>query len=348
MIPTVTTGQPSPAVPIASGSWLAQTWRLARWSLFTVRRRIMSKVLLIIALIGFALVMGAQILAYVAVSNAPTRAQICATATTNGRQSVECGQLTPQQQQQEEQARQKFADTVLSGLTFPASIGLAGGYISFMGVILLCIMAGSLTGGEYGFGTIRLTLSRGVGRAQLVIAQVIALAVLALGLAFGTLALGAVAGFIIGPSLGGTIQGVPSGGWIELGEYWLAVSLNLFAFEAVAFFIATLGRSTAAGIAASLGYVLLENVVGSILLAIGQAMQSDLGTFLTHVPEWFLGTNAAAIGVNVSQSPVDLGISTSSVIVELGTGRALLVTLGYCLLLTGASYLLVRQRDVTA
>jgi ABC-type transport system involved in multi-copper enzyme maturation permease subunit len=349
MISIITTSPQTPAVPAASGSWLVQTWRLSRWNLFTVRRRIMSKVLLAIALVGFALVIGAEVLTYVAITNAPTtRGQICATATANGSQGPQCQQLTPQQQQQEEQARQRVGTEVRTGLTFPKSIGLAGGYISFMGVILLCILAGSLIGGEYGFGTIRLMLSHGMGRAQMVVAQVVAVAILALGLAGGILVLGAIAGFIVGPSLGGTVGAVPGGGWLEFVAYWLAVALNLFVFELVAFFIATLGRSTAAGIAASLGYVLLENIVGSILFGVGTAIQSDLGTFLAHIPDWFLGVNAANVGVNVAQSPVDLGISTSSVIVQLGSGRALLVTLGYCVLLTGLSYLFVRGRDVTA
>jgi hypothetical protein len=60
------------------------------------------------------------------------------------------------------------------------------------------------------------------------------------------------------------------------------------------------------------------------------------------------GPNAAMIGVNVSQSPVDLGISTNSVAVQLTTAHALLVTLAYCVVLAGMGYLLVRQRDVTA
>jgi ABC-type transport system involved in multi-copper enzyme maturation permease subunit len=261
---------------------------------------------------------------------------------------VECGQITPEQQQQEEQRRQQFISQERAAMTFPESLGTAGSYISFMGVILLCILAGSLIGGEYGFGTVRLALSRGVGRAQMIVAQVEALAVLALGLAAAILILGAIAGLIVGPSLGATIPSIPGGGWLEIAGYWLAVSLNLFAFELVAFFIATLGRSTAAGIAASLGYVLLEGIVGGILVAISKAVPGDISGFLGHVPEWFLGINAAAVNTNVAQSPVDLGVSTSSVIVQLATWRGLLVTLGYCVLLAGLSYLLVRQRDVTA
>jgi hypothetical protein len=182
----------------------------------------------------------------------------------------------------------------------------------------------------------------------MVVAQVVALAIMALGLALGLLLLDALAGVIVGPSLGGVIPAIPGGGWVEFAAYLLAVALNLFAFELVAFFIATLGRSTAAGIAASLGYVLLEGIVAGILVAIGQALQSDFGTFLAHVPDWFLGPNAATVGGNASQSPVDLGISTNSVAVQLTTAHALLVTLAYCVVLSGLGYLLVRQRDVTA
>ncbi|HKB48255.1 MAG TPA: hypothetical protein VKC57_11200, partial [Ktedonobacterales bacterium] len=63
--------------------------------------------------------------------------------------------------------------------------------------------------------------------------------------------------------------------------------------------------------------------------------------------EWLLGVNSGAVPVYVSQSPVDLGISTNSVLVKLTTGHALAVTLGYCVLLIGLSYALVRTRDIT-
>jgi ABC-type transport system involved in multi-copper enzyme maturation permease subunit len=337
------------AASVATEGWLVQTWRLMRWNLFTVRKRLMSKILLAIAVLGFALVIGFQLLAYDAITHAPTSAQGCATAAAqSGGSSVECGQISPEQQQQEQQRQQQFISDERARMTFPQSLGVAGSYISFMGVILLCILAGSLTGGEYGFGTVRLALSRGVGRAQMVVAQVAALAALALALAAAILVLGAISGFIVGPSLGATIPSIPGGGWLEIAEYWLAVSLNLFAFELVAFFIATLGRSTAAGIAASLGYVLLEGIVGGILVAISKNVPGDISAFLGHVPEWFLGINAAAVSTNAAQSPIDLGVSASSVLVQLETWRGLLVTLGYCMLLVGLSYLFVRQRDVTA
>lgn len=341
------------AAPQTTGSWLTETLRLARWTLFLARRRLMSKVLVAILLAGFALVLLGSILTYVAISSTEPQARSCpppAIQTQAARQnggSLECATIPPEALAQERQQWQQEVNRLRDQLGFPVSLGRTGSYTSFMGVLLACILAATVIGGEYGAGTLRLAISRGVGRGQLVAAQSLALAVIALVVAGGMLVLGALAGLVVGPLVGAHPPAIGANGWVEIGVYWLALALNIYIFELVALYFATLGRSVAAGIGAGLGYLVGESIVSAILMAVSQGVPGAFGEFLGHIPEWLLGINAGAIWVNVSQSPVDLGISTSTTLVKLTTGHAVGVTLAYCAVLIGFTYLLVRARDIT-
>lgn len=361
MIPTATPPAPVPTAPAAtSGDWLLQTWRLTRWDLFAARRRVMSKVLAGILLGLFVLIVGFVVLGYVITQSAPIQGENCAPApvatsqTSGGGSSsgdqVQCQSLTAQQQQQ---IRDQETSSVRATITFPGSVQLAGGYTTFMGVILLAILAGAVVGGEFGFGTLRLALSRGMGRAQVLAAQVAALAILSLGISLVMLLLGILVGVTIGPLLGATLPALSGSGALGLVTYWLAVSFHLFAFAAIAFFLATLTRSTAAGIAGPLGYYVFELIAVGILTALGFAIRGDLGNFLSHVPDWLLGQNLDMVATKAFaplQAAAASGIASNNGGVTgptFGLGHALLVSLGYCVLLVGSTFFIMRRRDIT-
>lgn len=345
---------PATAAPAASGNLLVQTWRLARWFLYASRRRLMSKVLLGILLGGLVIVLGFVLIAYVVTSNNPPQSQVCPPAVVqtqaaqNGAPNgPSCFQMSQQELAQARAQWQQQVNSERQNLTFPNILSVAGGYSAFMGLILLIILAGSIVGGEYGSSTIRLSLARGVGRGQFIAAQVIAIAILAL-IAMGlTLLLGTLFGVTLGPALGGKIPSFPPGGFLELLGYWISLSFQIFAYAMIGLFLGTLARSTAAAIAVPLGFYIFESLVGGILVAISFAIGGNFGDFLKHVPDWFLGTNVGTLSTNVTQSPVDFGVSTSSVAAQVSTGHALLVSLAYCVILVGLSYAVLRRRDVT-
>lgn len=350
-----TTMMPATAAPATSGNQITQTWRLARWFLYASRRRLMSKVLLGILLGGLVLVLGFVLIAYVAISNNPPQSQVCppAAVQTQAAQSgnpagpSSCFDMNSQELAQAHAQWQQQVNAERQILTFPKILSVAGGYSAFMGLVLLVILAGSIVGGEYGSSTIRLSLARGVGRGQLIAAQVVALAILAL-IAMGvTLALGIVVGVTLGPAIGGTMPAFPAGGYLELLGYWGTLSFQIFAYALIGLFMGTLARSTAAAIAVPLGFYIFETLVGGILVAISFAIGGNFGDFLKHVPDWFLGTNVGTLSTNVAQSPVDFGMSTSSLTAPVSTGHALLVSLAYCVVLVGLSVLILRRRDVT-
>lgn len=306
------------AAPKAGSNWLAETWRLVKWDVFMVRRRTLAKVLLGILLGFYAAVLGIVLIINATAGDA---------ATQQGTRDL---------------------------LTFPNTLLVAGIYVSRIGPLLLCILAGALVGSEYNFGTLRLVLSRGTSRAQLLAAQVVTLALLALGTVGGMLLLSALVGVTLGPLLGGSLAALPAGGTEEILLYWLALSLQFFAYTLIALFFATLGRSIVAGIAFSLGYLFLEGIIVAIFVVTGTALHSDLGIKLTHVPDWLIGINTTGLIDQVGSSPLGfslLGLSGNSGVsnpsAALPVGHTLPIILIYCAAFVGVSYWLLRRRDVT-
>lgn len=317
--------QLSPGAPVAApGGWLAHTWRLTLWNLFAARRRALSKWLLGIFFGLYALI------------HLLTLLSVAVSSSVSGRGPSDSGAAT--------------------FFTFPTTIAFAGAYAGALGVLLLATLAGALVGGEYGTGTVRVVLSRGVARGQMIVAQVLALALLAFGGTAITLLLGGLVSLTIGPAVGGVNEGIPAGGWMQLLQYWLAVSLGVYAFALLAHFMATLTRSTAAGIAVPLAYWVLEGLAATIIIVIGVATGGRTGEFISHIPDWLLGVNNGILTSRVGDGPIYIGL-VSRQANEVGTrpnpqvalsgAHALLVILMYSALFAVGSYLVLRRRDVT-
>ncbi len=359
MMPGISQESLSPA-PSATAGWLGHTWRLARWNLRLAGRRLMSKILLAFLLVGFLLVMGVLLLFFSAVSSinsshvsaaCPSPVATSSAGPGSGTNDSSCFPTSAQNEQQQSQTT-KNADLQL--LTFPSILGVVGGYTGFMGVILLCILAGAVIGSEYAYGTQRLALSRGVSRAQLLAGQVGALAMLALAVAGSMLILGTLIGLTLGPALGASLPTIPGGGLLQIVGFWLVLSLQLFAYSLIALLLATVSSSTAAGIGGSLGYLIFESIALPIVVILaGALIGSNFSKVFSHLPDFFLGPNLAGLLNGVNQSPLDLGGGSSggggSAIVQGGISplQGLLVALLYCIVLVGISYWVLRRRDVT-
>jgi ABC-type transport system involved in multi-copper enzyme maturation permease subunit len=324
----------SPAVPAAMtlpaalGDWLILTLRLIRWDLFQVWRRPMTKALLGILLGLYAIVNAFILLVYAANTNAP----------------------------------RSLLDGIRSWLTFPLSVTVALDYTGFVGVVLLCLLAGALLGSEYGFGTQALALARGVGRGQALVAKVAALALLAAGTVGGMALLAVAMGLTVGPALGAAPVRLTSAGLTQLLAYWGAISLRLFVYSLIALFFATLGRSAAAGIGGALGFVAVE-VVGLLVLSGIIAYQRGVALLQhTQPPAFanlldamrlvFLKTSADALVGAAQRGPLNLALfsitsqAQDRLIPSPSAAHALAVMLLWCGALVSLSYLLVRARDV--
>jgi ABC-type transport system involved in multi-copper enzyme maturation permease subunit len=347
--------QQTAAAQALSESWLAHTGRLTLWNLRLARRRLMSKILAAILLLLFLVVIFFLVIALLTERATTQSYTACPPTPVSTTVTTEPGQPSSQpctpgattgQDPQTQAIDQELAQT----LTFPNILTTAGGYTTFLGTILLCILAGAVIGNEYSFGTQRLALSRGVSRAQLIAAQVAALALLALIVSGAMLLLGTLFGVTLGPLVGGVIPNISLAGWGQLLLYWLVLALYLLAYMLIALLLGTLGRSTAVGIAGSLGYIIFELIVAPILVALAVGFQGgSVGTTAEVVHHALLGPNLSALINGVTQSPLNLGGSSSSGlgISPIPTAQGLFISLLYCLTLVGLSYWLVLKRDVT-
>ncbi len=298
----------SAPVPQPSGGWAEQLTRLVRWELFLAwRRRGMVITLGSLLFAGYALVQLFLWLSWMGLSQYPV---------------------------------QQHAITQF--LSFPMSFSLSGEYFSEVGTLLLIVLAGALIGSEYSYGTHRLSLTRGVGRGQLLIAQVIALAILALVASGVMLLLGSVVGAFGGMALGESLT-LSLMGLGELLGFWLAVALNAFAYSLIALWIGALARSVAAAIAGPLVYIFVEVVATGLLSVFRFTPNPDeLSQFISKIPDYLLGSNTAEVIQLSGQSPYTLLTRTG----QLGWTHALVVIAVYCALFIISAYMIFRGRDI--
>lgn len=323
-------------LPAPAGIWITEVLRLTRWELYLAWRRVMAKVLIILVVVFYAIVIGFISIGISSIINQPIQSNQCPPNVTDCQ-----APSTEQLKAERDSALAPLTDIV----TFPTSLGFAASYTRVVGLILLCILAGTLVGSEYGFSTQRLAFSRGTSRLQMLSAQAIALAVISMILAVGMLLVGTLVGLIVGPAFGTAVSAPSFGGWMEIIKFFFAFSFSLFAYALVALAAATLGKSTAAGIGLALGWFLLEFIVGGILTNLAPLLlQNDTGKMLQHIPDWFLGSNVGALLGYAGQYPIGLAPTPSA---DFSLARSLIISLVYCAIFFGGSYLLLSRRDVT-
>lgn len=296
--------------PTPSGSWLAQLARLVRWELFLAwRRRAMMITLASLLLVGYLLVVLIEYAVYY--------------SSAHGAMS---------------------GPAIGQALAFPGALGVGGSYIADAGVLLFVVLAGALIGSEYSYSTLRLSLARGVGRGQLLAAQIIALAIISLALTALALGMSALVGGIgslagLSPATSAPVAGVAG----EIVVYWLALAYNIFAYALVSVWIGTLTRSVAGAIAGPLVFIVIEVVTTDILTALGGAqVDSPLLNALASIPSYLMGVNTSALVTWAGAKPY----AFTSGMAPVDGWHALIVSAIYCALFILISYLALRHRDV--
>ncbi len=305
MIAPTTFPATEPPAPQADGGWLTQLARLVRWELFLAWRRRAMMITL-----SSLLLVGYLLLVLI---------QYVVYYTSS--------------------------DPTVVSLGFPGALGAGGSYIAYAGVPLFVVLAGALIGSEYSYSTLRLSLARGVARGQLLAAQVVALAIIALLLTGLTLAVSALSGGIA--ALVGVTQApvtLSVGMMGEVALYWLALAFNLFAYAMISVWIGSLSRSVAGAIAGPLVFIVVEVVARDILLSIGFISRNDtLLKAIAQIPNFLLGVNTNALITLAGAGPYPLTAGVAPV----SQWHALIVSVAYCALFICISYLMLRYRDIT-
>ena len=261
------------------------------------------------------------------------------------------GRLPPGTEGFDEGSRQEFLDAIedfrrdscdevesaraffRASFMLPSSIAAGLGAAHFVGVILLVILTSSSLGVEYGWGTLRAALTRGVGRWQFLTSKGLSLVLMG------------VAGLVV-VAITTTISSLicaltlnEGGGLVGSGEWtWTAaavalgkVGYGLLPYVVLTMFFVVLTSSVGTSLAIVMAYHLVELMFIPIL--------SPLLDGFKDVANYMLGPNVAAwLGTSVPQ--------VSGFGERPDTVHALLVLMGYIVVVGAATFWLFRRKDV--
>lgn len=326
---------------------MAQLAALTRWDWFKLARRKLPWVLLFVLLLFSQLGVWGNFFRYrnlhdtggtiaIGVGQGRDRAGVDCTDLLAGKTTGLPANVTAQQVQQfQAQCRQAQAQTQTElaqrrdNFSLPGSIPEALDPGLTVGLILLTVLTASVFGAEYGWGTIRPTLARGVGRSPYLLAKLVLLTLLcgaALLVVVGATAISSWAAnsLATGPAAAGAATWGDA--FREFGKTWVALVPYLI-FTA---FLTVLTQSSAVGMAIGIGYFLGEELIVAIM--------NGIFSWFSTVTHYLLGQNISVWVGHAVLGQLPTGVSTL---------HALLVLAAYALILGAAAFILFNRRDIT-
>lgn len=319
--------------------------RLIGMELFKLRRRALSKVIgsiaIALAIIPFVLVAtGTLFTLNQPLDNFQPQCQAIGTDNLPPGKPFNCPVLS---QAQLEQMRQLAVQNTSLPLRLPMSLNLAMQFALIVGTALLIIVIGTMVGGDYSIGTIRLLFSRGPTRTQFLVARLGALVFVVLSGMLLMVGLGVLAGQVFNP-----ISGFPqtseffSAGWLGHALLYLLIALLHWSmYGVIALFFGILGRSTVAAVIGAFSWLIGEPILGSVLTLVGSLSHGPFGDFLKAIPDYLIVNNFGAL--EQDQSASLFGSSSSS----LSTVHSIIVIAVYFGVFIALAWWLNRQRDIT-
>jgi ABC-type transport system involved in multi-copper enzyme maturation permease subunit len=316
--------------------------RLTGVELYKFRRRTMSKVMGTLCVLAILAVFGVFAIGSISTLATPATSFLPASCSQGASPSAIPCPDHASLPAAAAAAKQAELNNISQPLRLPDSLGVAAQTARDLDLLLVIILAGTIIGGEYSVGTIRLMLTRGPTRTQFFLSKIGAVSVcLALGF-LGMTLLGVVLG-----ALFNLITGIPidfsflTAAWLLHAALYLLVSmLGLFVYAMLALCLATLGRATAAGVAGALVWWVLENALGGVFALLGTLIKGQWGSFLQAVPDYFIARNVDAPVQNQSHFIL---LDQPSTLSDL---HALLVVAGYLVVFIGLTWWVIRRRDI--
>ena len=241
-------------------------------------------------------------------------------------------------------------------LLLPLSLYVAIQIAFTLGRILIVILVGVITGAEYSAGTIRLMFTRGPSRTQFLLSKIGAavscIVIGVLGITLISIVLGQVLNLLTGVVPRFIVGNSLNAAWLGHALLYLLITmLGLFVYAIMALFLATLARSTAAGIAGVLVWALvIEPVLGVVCNGIASITNGATADLLRAIPDYFIGNNISALQQNqeVALFPGSIvQLAAQANPRPLSDIHALLVLAGYLILFIGLAWWVNERRDVT-
>ena len=209
--------------------------------------------------------------------------------------------------------------------------------------VLIMILSASMLGSEYGWGTLRMALLRGIGRWQILSAKLVLCVLVGAGWLVIIALVNILSSVIIGiipPDEGVSLMVLTEG---DMWRYWLPESAKFFGKAVYAIvpyiclgaFFVVLTQSTAQGISLSIVGYIAEAMVVPPLLAISERLEGIReGLLSSNVSEWmFFGETDATVTLQGAEQP--------------DTTQAFFVILVYSVALVIVSLWLFQRRDVS-
>jgi ABC-2 type transport system permease protein len=224
----------------------------------------------------------------------------------------------------------------------------------FSGIFLLILTARTV-GLEYQLGTIRVLLSRGVGRLQLLFAKLLAVVVIALGILVFGLLLNYLLTVILVAGVTGNLNAFSafnSAFWSDAQVYVLSILMNMGVTILLATAVAVVGRSVTFGLSAALVFFPIDNIAAVVMTLAFRITHND---FWLSATAYFLGPNLNIMAPALTSNRVESIGSTPLYFVEQA-GQAhgilvdgthtLVVALVYAVIFAVTAIVLTWKRDV--
>jgi len=327
--------------PIVKGrdDFLSVQLRLIGMDLYKVRRRLLS---IALALIPIVLIGGAFFVAGVlAIHDASLPAtsfppDTCAQFPHNSA----CLNHPPTLADYQHQKQQVLHGLALY-LNMPGSWNAQERFLIEKFVALGVILAGTLVGGEYSLGTVRLMFVRGPSRLQFLFAKIATMLICLVPTLLFVLLLGSGVGAVMAQlaGVGAGLSFLTAAAFGHFALFALFGILFWFSYMLMALFFGTVGRSTVAGIVGPLVWLLLEPVLTSFLRSVPGVAQ--------YIPNYFLGNNLLALIYDQMRALGILGGGAASLVGPYNAWQPLLVVVIYLVAFVGVACWLTVRRDVT-
>ena len=219
----------------------------------------------------------------------------------------------------------------------------------FSGVFLIIVTA-RLIGMEYSGGTIRILLSRGVGRLQLLFAKLTAITLVALAVLVGGVILSAILGCIVLLIEAGNLnalQAITSGFWADTWLYVVTVMISMAVTILMAAAVTVIGRSLAVGLSVGVSWFPADNIGVIFFFLAYRLTGSNFWTLFTG--DW-LGPNINAMpGLLLPERAHEMLLGSRAFtppLVPVTGGHTLLITLLYGIAFAAVAIILTWRRDV--
>jgi ABC-type transport system involved in multi-copper enzyme maturation permease subunit len=235
-------------------------------------------------------------------------------------------------------SRARFRGDLIPPNGLIVALSLAASFAAFLWPVL----AGSWAGGEYGWGTIRMALTRQPSRIEFSLSGLVMVLLTIGGGLILVLVTGAVAGSIVAAATHASAAANPGGSNVTAGviKLFFAAWYTSAFYAVLAYTAGVVFRSAPAGIGLGIGFAVAQGAVAAIFSALGDPWKA----VAEHFPDAYTTALTSRLANEVITSGPFARVSSTAP----GIPASILGLAIYLAVLLAAMLVVVSRRDVTA